>query len=1193
MRLGIQLTTEQAAVVANRGGELLVSAAAGSGKTRVLVERLLTRVTEEGLNLDQFLVITYTKAAAAELRGKILEELNRRIAQHPGDRHLQRQTTLLYRAQISTIHAFCTSLLRESGHLLDLDPDFRVGDESECDVLKSRALDRVLEERYEQVAEGDPFSNLLDTMSAGRDDSRLTSMVLDVYNRVQSHPDPRRWLREQEELLALDGVTDVSETPWGALLLSDARTQAEYWRRMMVRALDWLDQDETLAGAYSPSLCDTLDSLDAFLAATERGWDDACRCADISFPRLGAARKVEHPALQERVKALRDKCKKRMGKVAERFQQPSAQLLDDLASVRPAVRELFRLVADFDDGYAAEKKRRKVVDFSDLEHLALKLLVDGEGKPTPAAERWADRFAEVMVDEYQDTNEVQNAIFDALTAGRNDLFQVGDVKQSIYRFRLADPTIFLGKYDAFRPYTEAAEGEPRTIVLSKNFRSRAKVLEGVNFLFENLMSRSFGELDYTADQRLYPGLSYPDHPDDRVELDVVDLDGVEAAEDEARMSWNLAEARFLARRIRELLDSGFPVTEGDGLRSVHPGDIVILYRAVRSNLPTLIRALAERDIPWQAEDDGDFFAATEVSVAVGYLQIIDNPHQDIPLISVLRSPVYGFTGDQLALIRAASPKGDFYSALVRYAQGGDGACQAFLDELNGFRLRAGDMSSHQLLWDLYERTGLLGLFGAMPGGENRQANLRLLYEYARQFEGAGHKGLFGFVSYLRQLEDSGRSLPSPAGGGGEGVRIMTIHKSKGLEFPVVFVAGLSKQFNRQDLNLPMLFHPKLGVGPRGLDTQRLVEYLTLARTAVQRQLEREMKAEELRLLYVAMTRAREKLILVDTVRSWPSTRKKLAPDAVCPVEPEALDALNSVGEWVLLPVLTRPEAGALREGAAIELCFDSGPDWDIRLVDGAVFQEVPRSRTAAEAEQTEERPFPLSREEVTERLRWTYPWTALADLPSKVTATQLKGRYQDEEAAEDSGQRPLRPMAFDRPRFAVEERGLTPAQQGTALHLAMELIDLRETETAEQVEGELLRLIDQGSLTEQQGEAVNAGAIARFYASELGRQARRADDLRREFKFSILTEAKSYYPEAGDGEQVLLQGVVDCCFTGPDGLTVVDFKTDRVKPGQERQRAEEYRSQLEVYTKALEEILGTPVARKALWFFATGTAVEL
>ena len=1191
--MGIRLTTEQAAVVTDRGGELLVSAAAGSGKTRVLVERLLTRVTEEGLDLDRFLVITYTKAAAAELRGKILEELNRRLAQHPGDRHMQRQTTLIYRAQISTIHSFCTALLRESGHLLDLDPDFRVGDEGECGVLKSRALDRVLEARYEQVAEGDPFSHLLDTMSAGRDDSRLTAMVLDVYNRVQSHPDPRRWLREQEAALSLEGVTDAGETPWGALLLADARTQAEYWRRMMVRALDWLDQDDVLAAAYSPSLCDTLDSLDAFLAAADRSWDDACRFAEISVPRLGAARNVEHPALQERVKALRDKCKKRMGRVAERFVQTSAGLLDDLTSVRPAVSELFRLVADFDESYTAEKRRRKLVDFSDLEHLALRLLTDEAGQPTPAAERWAGRFAEVMVDEYQDTNEVQNAIFDALTAGRNDLFQVGDVKQSIYRFRLADPTIFLGKYDAFRPYAEASEGEPRTIVLSKNFRSRANVLEGVNFLFENLMSRSFGELDYTADQRLYPGLAYPDHPDDRVELDVVDLDGVEAAEDEARMSWNLAEARFLARRIRELLDSEFPVTEGDGLRPVCPDDIVILYRAVRSNLPTLIRALAERDIPWQAEEEGDFFSSTEVSVAVGYLQIIDNPHQDIPLISVLRSPVYGFTGDQLALIRAGSPKGDFYSALVRRAEAGDENCRRFLDELNGFRLRAGDRSSHQLLWELYERTGMLGLFGAMPGGENRQANLKLLYEYARQFEGAGHKGLFGFVSYLRQLEDSGRSLPSPAGNGGSGVRIMTIHKSKGLEFPVVFVAGLSKQFNRQDLNLPMLFHPRLGVGPRGLDVQRMVEYPTLARTAVQRQLEREMKAEELRLLYVAMTRAREKLILVDTVRSWPSTRKKLIPDAVCPAEPEALDALNSVGEWVLLPVLARPEAGVLREGAAVELCFDGGPDWDIRLVDGSALEDAPRERSAAAGERAEAPAFPLSREEVTERLRWTYPWAALAELPSKVTATQLKGRYQDEEAAEDSNRRIAHPMVFSRPRFAAEERGLTPAQKGTALHLVMELIDLGETETEEQVEGEILRLIDRGSLTRQQGEAVNAGAVVGFYTSELGRQARASVDLRREFKFSILTDAADYEPAAGPGEQVLLQGVVDCCFTGPNGLTVVDFKTDRVKPGQERLRAEEYRGQLEIYTRALEEILGTPVARKALWFFATGTEVEL
>ena len=1188
--MGIQLTRDQAAAVSNRGGELLVSAAAGSGKTRVLVERLLTRVTEEGRDLDEFLVITYTKAAAAELRGKILEELNQRIAQTPGDRHLQRQTALIYRAQISTIHSFCTALLRESGHLLDLDPDFRVGDESECGVLKLRALDRVLAERYETVTEGDSFSNLLDTLSAGRDDSRLRDMVLDVYNRVQSHPDPRRWLREQGEAMDLSGVSDVGSTPWGRLLLEDARSQAEYWRRMMVRALDLLDQDEKLAAAYSPSLCDTLDSLDDFQAAAEQGWDAACRRAEISFPRLGAARKVEHPAVQERVKALRDQCKKRMAKVAERFSQESRSLLADMETVRGPVEELFRLVADFDDAYTREKRRRKTVDFSDLEHLALRLLVDGEGQPTPAARRWGERFAEVMVDEYQDTNEVQNALFDALTPSGN-LFQVGDVKQSIYRFRLADPTIFSRKYATFTYHTEAGEGRPRVVILSQNFRSRPSVLEGTNFLFRNLMSQAFGELDYTTDQWLEAGRTYPGHPDDRVELDVVDMADLETGEDEESVGRDQVEARFLAHRIRELLEEGFPVTEGEGFRRCTPGDIVILYRAVNPVLPTLARALTEQNIPWQADGGGDFFSSTEISVAVGFLQIIDNPRQDIPLISVLRSPVYGFTGDQLARIRAGCPQGDFYTALTHASEGGDEPSRAFLEELSRLRREAGDKSSHQLLWDLYQRTDLLTLFGALPGGEGRQANLRMLYEHARRFEGSGHKGLFGFVSHLRQLQDTGAALAPPGGVPGEGVRIMTIHKSKGLEFPVVFVAGLARQFNRQDMQQPMLFHPKLGVGPRGLDTRRLVEYPTLARTAVALQLDREMKAEELRLLYVAMTRAREKLILAATFKRLSQTVKKLSPDAACPAEPEALASLNSVGEWVLLPVLTRPEAGELRQGEHIPLSFDEGPDWDIRRVDGSAFQDPPPAMPAPAAAVSGEE-FPLTREEVEERLRWRYPGVALADIPSKVTATQLKGRFRDEEAAEGAAHVPGGPITFDRPRFAVQERGLTPAQRGTALHLAMELMDLNCTGTEEEVEAELVRLADRGSLTAEQAEAVEPGQITDFFRSPLGREARAAADLRREFKFSILTDAGAYYPEAA-GEEVLLQGVVDCCFTGSAGLTVVDFKTDRVKPGGEEARAEEYRQQLEVYTRALEEITGKKVARRVLWFFATGTAVEL
>ncbi len=1193
--MSFPLTTQQRAVVTDRGGCLLVAAAAGSGKTRVLVERLLSRVEDEGLDIDRFLVITYTKAAAAELRGRIVDELAARLAKKPGDRHLRRQATLVYKTQISTIHAFCAQLLRECGHLLDLEADFRLCDEGEAGVLRLRAMDDLLERRYETIGEDPDFALLVDTLSAGRDDSRLVQIALDIYGKVQAHPDPSAWLREQLAAFDLSGTADAGETVWGRLLLADAARQGRYWQGRMAHARELCAGDEKLERGYAPSLSATVEGLGAFAAAAEAGWDRAAALSEIPFPKLGAVRSCGDPMAQEQIKAIREKCKKRMGKLRELLQDSSADLLADMALVWPAVRGLFALVKDFEGAYAAEKARRGMVDFADLEHMAVRLLVGEDGAPTELARQWSARYDEIMVDEYQDTNEVQNAIFTALSREGRNLFLVGDVKQSIYRFRLADPTIFLGKYRAFADYTRAAEGEERRLILSRNFRSRPEVLEGANFVFRSVMSADFGEMDYTADEALYPGAPFP--PDGRyaVELDAVDAS---AEGEEEKTARDLIEARFTAKRIRALVDGGFPVSDGEGgERPVRPADIVILLRSPNTVLHHYARALGERGIPWEAEGGGDFFAATEVNVALSLLQIVDNPRQDVPLISVLRSPVYGFSADRLAELRAASPDTDFYAALA--ADGGEDS-RAFLAELDELRFGAGELSSHELLWQLYDRTNLLGVFGAMDRGEERQSNLLTLAELARRFEGAGHKGLFGFLSYLTRLRENGAKLALPAPGReGGGVRILSIHKSKGLEFPVVLLCGLARRLNREDMSRPILFHPKLGVGPKRLDVERGMEYPTLARRAVARKLELEMMAEELRLLYVAMTRAKEKLILSVALTGGARDLEKLAPDAACPVEPQVLAGCQSVGQWVLLPALARPDGEVLRRAAGVQVpvpAADFGPAWDIRFVDGAEFQAEPEESAISPSGPPDGEMISAGAGEETAalaaRLAWHYPHGAEVELPSKLTATQLKGRALDEEVAE-AAVRPPRPIRLGRPRFAAEEFGLTPAQKGTALHLVMQYIDFERTERVEQVRAEIARLVERAFLTPQQGEAVDPAKIAAFFASPLGRELMASTSLRREFKFSILVPAADYYPQAGAEEQVLLQGVVDCCFETLEGITVVDFKTDRVDRRSVAARAEEYRPQLAAYSRALEEITGKPVIRRCLWFFALDQAVDV
>ncbi len=1192
--MAFQLTREQQAAVDQRDGGLLVSAAAGSGKTRVLVERLLERV-EEGADIDRFLVITYTKAAAAELRGRIAAELSDRLSLRPGDAYLRRQATLVYKAGISTIDAFCAQFLREEGHRLDLDHDFRVCDENEALTLMEDALSEVLEERYEGVTPGDDFSLLVDTMSDGRDDGKLQQMVMDVRGRIQSHPDPAGWLREQERVFALEGVADAGDTPWGQVLLADVKRQSDYWAGRMLECLDLCQGDEVLKKAYAPSLQATFNGLVALSAAAQRGWDAAVgKAGELGFPKLGSSRGCGDQEALERIKGLRDRCKKRVGKLNELLSDDSAGLLSDMRAVYPAVRGLLTLVGDFEERYAALKRKRGALDFSDLEHFTARLLVGEDGTPTPLAGRWGERYDEVMVDEFQDVNAVQNAIFTALANRGRKLFTVGDVKQSIYRFRLADPTIFLEKYRSFKPWEEAEEGESRKVLLSRNFRSRPQVLEGCNYVFRSIMSVPFGEMDYTDAEALVPGgqFAVPQGEDPyALELDLLDCSGArEEDEGGQKPPRDLLEARFAAKRIRSLVDGGFPVSDGEGgLRPVTTGDVVILLRSPGTVLPYYAAALEEAGLAWEADGTGDFFAAEEVQVALSFLRLIDNFHQDVPLIAALRSPVCGFSADRLAQIRAEAPWDDFYTALTK-DEGED--VKAFLDGINDLRRRAGDESCDRLIWRLYDRTNLPGLYASLEDGEARRGNLLLLAQLARDFEAAGHRGLYGFLTYLQRLEEAGKGPAMPKSGAGNGVRIMSVHRSKGLEFPVVLLCGLSRQPNRMDLRRPMLFHPELGVGPKRLDLERMIEYPTLARLAVAKKMDGEQGAEELRLLYVAMTRAKDKLILSCALGRGRSDVEKLEPLAGTPVEPQALLDSQSPAQWVLLAALARPEARSLRSGQlppAVRPGTEFGPRWDINWVDGADCAAAPSS-TAERAQAVDGEGEDAGA--LVERFRWVYPHEGDSGLPSKLTATQLKGRDLDAEASEEAPQ-PPRPSRFQRPRFAREKLGLTPTERGTALHLVMQYIDFDACHSAPDVEEEIKRLAEEEFITPQQAGAVEPEKVWGFFDSPLGREAVSSPTLRREFKFSILAPARRYWPQAGERENVLLQGVVDCYFETDEGITVIDFKTDNVKGENLTQRAAEYQPQLEAYAQALGEITGRPVVRRVLWFFSEGKAVEV
>ena len=1183
----VTLTPQQEAAVNNRGGSLLVSAAAGSGKTRVLVDRLFRYVTEERRNVDDFLIITYTRAAAAELRGKIAAELSRRMGDDPSNAHLRRQLLRVYQADIKTVDAFCTALLRENTHLLAreedkhaLTPDFRVLDGGEAALIRRRVLDRVLSGFYENLTPGG--EQLADTLGAGRDDSALAELVLDLYEKLQSHASPEEWLLQSRAAWE-SPASDFDATPYAQALLASIRRRAAHWADQLRRGAERAGGG--LASGYGTKF---LESSQGFAALSQApNWASARDLsAAIPFPRLTTPRGRKDDPLVVSLKQIWEGAKNSLKPLQAWLDVAGEEALEDLRSVAPAMLALLDLTADFSAAFRSEKLRLNAADFSDQEHLALKLLVGPGGTPTELGEQVSARYVEILVDEYQDTNEVQNAIFRAVSKDGKNLFTVGDVKQSIYRFRLADPTIFLRKYAAFKPHTEASDGEERKLTLSQNFRSRQEILDAANFIFENILSLEMGDLDYNGDAALHFGaVYYPPRTDCQTEFHLLTAHQ-KSAETPHPVKKLTAEARFVARRIRQLLDEGFPVTDpGGALRPCKPEDIVILMRSPGTRTAAFAAALAERDIPCSFQEESGFFETMEVSTAVALLELIDNPRQDVPLISVLRSPIFAFPPDRLAEIRASAPDGDFYDA-VAASPAED--CAAFLETLSALRLAARDMSVHRLLWHIYNRLNLLGLFGAMDRGLERRENLIALTRQAEKFESGGCRGLFAFVTQLRRLLEAGEA-PAASGSAVNGVRLMSIHKSKGLEFPIVILADLDHAFSRQDFDTPVLVHPVLGLGPRRVDLKRKIRYPTLARAAIEETLRRENLAEEQRVLYVAMTRPKEKLILVDSLYFAQTRLQRLAAAAACPAPPEAVAACRTFGEWLLLPLLCRPEAEPLRAlaNAEVPACSCPGAPWEIFVHDSEDCRDVPARPGPAGEESAAELPFDP------DLLSFEYPYRRESALPAKLTATQLKGRLLDQEIAENAAHTPyLRPLS--QPRFRRERRGLTPAERGSATHLVLQYLDFQNLDVSAQIAA----LEGKGLLTAQQAQAVETAALRRFLASPLAEELRKAEAAGRkplrEYRFALLVSAREYDPQASEEDAILLQGVADCCFETEEGLTVVDFKTDHVyTPPEVADRAERYRPQLEAYSLALSRCLGRRVTRRVLYFLAPGEAVEV
>ncbi len=1173
-------TIEQNQAIVDRGGTLLISAAAGSGKTAVLTERVISKITdpENPIDVDQLLIVTFTKAAASEMRERISLRLAEIIAQNPTEKRLHRQQMLLQNANISTIHSFCSSFIRENFQHIGISPDFRIAEESELELIKQELIDALLEEQYTKINENSCFASLVELMSSGRDDRRLTSTIFQLFDFLRSHPFPERWLAEKAEMY---NTSTLEDTIWCKVSLEYAKNAVDYALNLITSALNKANQYEPMSKAYGDCLDTERSMLEAFrLILAQNHWDAIYSAIhSISFGKLKPLKNFDDEDLKERVTDARNDAKKIINELKDRlFSMTDGECMDDLKQLHPVVKCLFDIVLRFNAELWDAKVERKILDFGDLEQLTLKLLMDDQNQSkTPLAMEFSKRFEEILVDEYQDTNEVQDTIFKAISKDETNLFMVGDVKQSVYRFRQAMPEIFISKKNSF---AYLGQGYPAKIILSNNFRSRKGVTQMINFLFKQLMTKNLGEMDYTTDEELIPAATYPQREGADAALHIIPTADEEESND-------IVEARYIGKLIRETIDSGYPVTENGALRPAQYRDITILLRSPSGRSEVYICELSAMGIPVWADIAGGYFSAYEVAVVISLLRVIDNILQDIPLTAVMISPIFGFDYDEMATIRLMDRSVPLFQAVKLCAEQGNTKCSDFLQKIEDFRRISATMTADSLLLRLYEETGFLSAVQAMKEGERRNANLLKLLDYAKKYESACFKGLTGFVGFIdRLIEQDGDLAPATTmAEGGNIVKIMSIHRSKGLEFPICILAGCSKKFNKMDILQAALLHPRLGFGTKLMDTERLRQHTTLPLEAIKLEIVSGMLSEEMRVLYVALTRASEKLIMTLTAENIKSRLTKAALFSEGEkLSPFAAMGANGFGDWILACVLRHPNAKSLRDIAGIgeeivlptegelEIVFagkNDGEKTEIDWLNEEIDWSIVGEKSILKTE------FP----QILKKFEWEYPQKQLSKIHSKVAVAA----FTEKTAIADSIPK--------RPQFMTGE-GLTGAEAGTALHQFMQFSNYQKLATLEEIRLETERLVKNQFITPEEGKAVDATKVLAFFTSPIAQQMRESANIHREFRFNIEIPASQYDPSlATNAEFILVQGVADCVFETEEGLVILDYKTDRIT--KEEELVKRYSKQIELYAKAVSEILQMPVVKKVIYSFKLGRAIEI
>lgn len=1205
--MGMTWTKEQQQVIDLRNRNILVSAAAGSGKTAVLVERIKELVLDKKhpVDIDHLLVVTFTNAAAAQMKERVAKALEKALQENPSDVRLQQQAALVQNAQITTIDSFCLYVLRNHFHEIGLEPNFRIGDEGELKLLREDVMTGLFEQCYEEKHPG--FLHLISCYGTSRSDAPVRDMIFKLYSYAQSYPWPKQWLREALSCYEIKTEQELEQAPfiemtveYGKQMVKGYLEQAEHYHELC--------QDVDGPDMYEEACEQDVELMEKLLSCStyQNFYEELGKC---KFATLGRAKDyIGSPEKQEQVKTERKKLKDGIGKLkSDCFALTFREILEQLTLVQPSAEALAEVTERFIDAFAERKQDKNLVDFSDLEHFALEILVEEEnGKPTETAKEFQNAYEEIMIDEYQDSNYVQETILRAISrevVGQNNLFMVGDVKQSIYRFRLARPELFMEKFDTY----ETTDAPCQRIDLHKNFRSRDTVLAFTNDIFYQIMKRNLGGVDYTDEAALYCGADYPaGEKEDAFDSEILLTTTQELEEGtKQQISKQELEAKLIADRIRKMVGKEEVVDEETGeFREVRYGDIVILLRSLSEWADLFAEVLNANGIPAHTVSRTGYFSTLEIRTVLNYLRILDNPRQDIPLAAVLKSPMAGLSDEQLARLRLLAEDKPYHQCVKMFLEAEEeltekestadedmrAKLKRFSETYKKLRRQTMDIPMHELLQKVLKETGYARYASALPAGRQRLANLHMLSEKAIAYEKTSYRGLYHFIRYIDELQkyDVDFGEAELVGENEDAVNIMSIHKSKGLEFPVCFVSGMGKSFNKQDSRSKMILHPNLGVGLDIIEEDRRIKVPAFFKKVIARQTELESLGEELRVLYVAFTRAKEKLIITGCIKDEEMLQQ--IREIYCGSNRKALNfkeraEAKTFLEWIL------PAAAA--SGSWDKVSYVT--PWSM-LEDEAAHQITEHVSLRQRVQQAEEVSDTLY-EKIKEQLSYQYPHPDAIHLVTKYSVSELKHRAMRELAAkEEEDVTPKFLEEVSTPYVPAFMEGKAEVNQGalrgTAMHRLMECYDFtkmpdRSDEFAENIKKQLTGLVQMGKVSEDMQKLIRIPSVELFLKSKLAPRMKAAamrDDLFREKPFVMGNHEM-------EEEMVLIQGIIDVFWVEEDGIVLLDYKTDRVDSA--TRLRDMYKEQLDLYAEALERIFPLPVKEKYLYSFRLNQAIEV